>query len=270
LKYFPLAFKWTKGVFTPHPIKLDTAMDANRAFALKISIMNSLGFAATIFSTTFVDARLSSSFYGPRIYPLGYWPSLLAIPIFAGTYFWLTKPRPLTSTVSVPALVLLIAGIVCLPAYLPEFPHGNIATWITFYSLVTAASCWIHYSHSVPGYLNDQKIPAYLRFERIKQSADLWRTFSIYITVGYIALLIPWANFIWDFARRLVTVPREVNLVGSFPAMELTVFSLYFLFAIVYEGFRRSTITADLMLEIRNESTAAPCETSKPASQPNL
>ena len=135
---------------------------------------------------------------------------------------------------------------------------------------ISAQSCWIRYSRSKPRYLNDPTIDAYLRFERIKQSAELWRTISISLTFGYIALLFPWMNLLWDFARRLVTIPKEINLVGAFPSMELTVFSIFFFFSIIGEGFRRSTITADYMLEIRGGSTIAPFETPKLPNQPKL
>ncbi len=245
-------------------------MDANRAFALKISIMNSLGFAATMASTTFVDSRVSSGIDGPRTYPFGYWPCSLAIPIFAATYLWLAKRRPLASAVSVPPLVLLIAGMICLPAYIPGFPNGNITFWIFLYSLVSGASCWFRYSLSPPWYLHNPQIPEYLQLERIKESVNLWRTISISVTLGYIALLIPWTNFIWDFAWKTVKVPREAILVGNYPAMELATFSLYFLIAIIYEGFRRSTVTADFMLQIQNESTSSHCEPPMPSNQPKL
>jgi hypothetical protein len=110
----------------------------------------------------------------------------------------------------------------------------------------------------------------YLRLARIKESVDLWRTISISITLGYVALLIPWANFIWDFAWKTVKAPKEVFLVGNFPAMELSLFSLYFLTAIIYEGFRKATVTADFMLQLENSSSTGPCGDPMPASEPKL
>lgn len=79
--------------------------------------------------------------------------------------------------------------------------------------------------------------------------ATLWRTAVVSISVGYVALLIPWTTFIWNQAQQIVKKPDEVFLLGEVGIAGVFAVSIYVVFCIIYESFRKANQAADLLLE---------------------
>jgi hypothetical protein len=234
---------------------MNSPLQGCRSFALKIAIFNSLGFCFALASTTYADARLlSHKIFGPRIYTYGYLLCLLAVPIFVATYRCLRSERPLLTSVLVPSLTIFVCGVIALFGFLPEFPHGNITVWVILYALASAIAIWIRYTPIPEDLPTAPSIPSSFKMDRLKEHVTLWRSISISITFGYIGLLFPWVNFIWEFPKHIVDTPTEVYLAGSVSVVALTIFSIYILAGVVSESFRKASTVADLMLKVTKDS----------------
>jgi len=99
--------------------------------------------------------------------------------------------------------------------------------------------------------INDMNIPWEFRVERLKESITLWRTVAVGVTLGYLALLVPFSLGLWNSSDRIVTRADEAFLLSTGSAFALTVFTIYVLVGTIYEAFRKAKVTADLLLRIR-------------------
>jgi hypothetical protein len=238
-----------------------TKQTEDRWFATKVAVFDSTSFGVIVGWVTYVDARLTTHVtYGARHYRGGYAISAIgSLLIFVTTLIFLAKPYSWKIKATLPATILIIAGAASLPFFRPEFPHGGLTTWMLFACFVCLVSCWIHYSPIEAHWLTDGSVSTSVKIERIKEYASLWRTIAISLTIGYIAVLIPWTNFLWDQAPHFVSSPSERILLSQFGAGILILLSIYVLVGVVYEAFKKANTAADKMLEISevNAKTSA-------------
>jgi hypothetical protein len=100
--------------------------------------------------------------------------------------------------------------------------------------------------------LSARDISVQTKLERVKEHANLWRTIAISVTVGYIAVIIPWSNFIWSQPSHIVANASEAFLLSQSASIALAILSLYMLFGVVYEAFLKAHRAADLMFHVQD------------------
>jgi hypothetical protein len=225
-------------------------------FAIKIALFNSIGFSYIIGGVTYVDARLTTHVvYGSRHYRAGYTLALIGgLLIFVSTMLAILKAPSWKIKAALPALIFAIMSAIALPFFRPEFPHQGMSSWTLQLSLVCLLSCLVHFLPFGTEQLTAPDISAQIKIERVKEHANLWRTIAISITVGYLAVIIPWNNFIWSQPSHIVTTASEAFLLGQSAAIALAILSLYMLFGVIYEAFLKAHHAADLMFCIRDSA----------------
>jgi len=227
-------------------------------FAVKIATFNALAFSLIIGCVTYLDARLpshkSSQIFPQhvRIYPHGYAISLLSgAIIFGTTLLALTKASSWRIKATLPALILAVTGVVSLPFFRPEFPHGGITSWTILVTLISLVSCFIHFLPLEVDWLTAAHISTASKAERAKEYVTLWRTVAISVTIGLVFVIIPWVNFIWNLSPHIVSNETEAFMLSQFGMAGIFGASIYILFGIIYESFRKAHDAADLLLRGR-------------------
>jgi len=231
-------------------------MYSDKWFAVKIALFNSLGFFVIAAGVTYVDARLTTHLvFGARHYPAGYPLSVIgAVIIFFITMFAILKPRSWKVKVVLPSLTLIIMDAISLPFFRPEFPHGGLAAWILYLAIASLFSCLIRFlpfEANRIDWLAASDIITEAKIERVKEYANLWRTIAVSITIGYLGVLIPWINFTWTQAPYIVKAPAEIFLLSQAGVAALAGLSMYVLFGIIYEAFRKAHVAAELLFQIK-------------------
>lgn len=243
-------------------------------FAAKIAGFNSLAFSLVVASVTFVDARLTSHVaFGARHYAYGYPLSLLGgILVFGITLLVFARATSWRVKATSPTLILATAGAVSLPFFQPEFPHGGISIWVFGTSLISLFACFIHFMPLETDWLSSTAFATPAKMSRVKESAIFWRNATITVTVGYAIILIPWGVFIWYQSLHIVTNKGEAFMLSEFGAAGLLGSSLYVLFGIIFELFRKAHDAADLVLRLEGVETRAektsPSAPEEPAARP--
>ena len=227
-------------------------MTKDNWFAVKIATFNSIAFSLIIAYPTFLDPRLKSHlrYKGGSNHPYGYVISLLGGAITLGiTLLVLSKASSWKVKATLPAIILAVMGLGSLPFFLPEFPHSAIFIWTIQCSFVSLLTCYVHFLPFQEDWLASANFTKSSKIERVKEYATLWRTIAGYLTVGYIAMIIPWSYFIWTLQPpTIVSDKGERFLLGEFGAMGIVGFSLYVFLGVIYESFRRAHDAADLVL----------------------
>lgn len=227
-----------------------------RAFAIKIALFNSILFSFVLAAVTFVDARLTTRFkFGPRPYRWGYAVSGVGgLLVLLGTSLALEKiPSARWKLKSAfPTAILLVVGAASLPFFRPdlEFPHMGITTWTVYLSVVSLLSCGIYFP-KIPERLLQQNLPVAIKIERVKQYAAHWRAIATAITLGYAAVLVPQAVFLYSQPATYVTDPSEKILLSSFSYSVFVGVLLYAAFGIVHGAFKKANEAADLLTKIK-------------------
>jgi hypothetical protein len=229
-------------------------MNTHKWFAIKIALFSSLGFSYITAGVTYVDARLTTHLvYGARYYSAGYWVAVIGgVVIFAGTVLVILKTESWKLKAALPATLFVIVNALALPFFRPEFPHMGMSSWTLQLSIVCFLSCAIHFLPLDDRRLAARNVSTQVKLERVKEHANLWRTISISLTVGYIAVIIPWSNFIWSQPLHIVKDEKEAFLLIHSASIALAILSLYMLLGVVYEAFLKAHRTADLMFCIED------------------
>ena len=233
-------------------------MTTHRWFAIKIALFNSLGYSYVVAGVTYVDPRLTTHIvYGARHYPAGYPLAAIGGPIiFIGTILTIMKVDSWKAKATLPTVIFAIMNAVALPFFRPEFPHMGMSSWTLQLSLVCLLSCAIHFAPFGTKHLGTREVSFEIKLERVKEHATLWRTIAISLTVGYIAVIIPWNSFIWSQPTHIVTDVSEAFLLSHSASIALAILSLYMLFGVVYEAFLKAHHAADQMFYIRDSATS--------------
>lgn len=226
---------------------------ADRSFAIKTALFNSVGFLLIIAAITYVDSHLTSHVvYGARHYRYGYWVSLVGALVIALSTLLIFRGRWSAKAKAVlPSVVLTVTSALSLPFFRPQFPHVGILVWMLPLSLVSLFSCLIRLVPPKTDWLRSSNATPEVKLERIKEYANLWRTVAVSISVGYIALIVPASNLIWTSSPGIVTKPSEAFLLVQFGIVAFAWLSLYVVFGVLYETFRRANLAGDLMFEIK-------------------
>lgn len=223
----------------------------NKYFAIKIASFNTLGFCIATGIPTYLDPLLKTiGAYEPRQYPLGFWILLVGPSIFVSNYLCLKKLASLNLRIFLPGLILFFVGFISLVNFLPEFPHGNVSTWILLFTLTSIISSWIHYTSLKVERLNDNSIHQSARIEWVKETAAFWRSISIVVIGSYMGLLATWFMGNWDWVFKTVSDKEEQILMGLFLTIQIALFSIYVVFGPIFESLNKAKSIADMLLKI--------------------
>lgn len=222
-------------------------------FAVKIAGLNALVFSITLAGIAWIDARLTSHVvFGARTYPYGYPLAAAGGPVvFASTFLVLTRAFSWKVRATVPAAILAGMGLLALPFFLPEFPHGGFV-WLALFSVACLLTCYIHFL-PWPAWLDSEELGASVRWERLKEHVVLWRTIAAAMTVGFMIVLVPWTNFVWNLSPRIVKDPAQAFVLSEFGATGIVGVSVYMLLGVLYETFRRAHEAADLRFQLEGQ-----------------
>ncbi|MBN2018791.1 MAG: hypothetical protein JW749_01040 [Sedimentisphaerales bacterium] len=243
-------------------------MNREKLFSAKIAGFSAGGITLTVGTMTFIDARLPGHiWFGDRQYPMGYWILLIGPVIFFGMYMLSMIPRTVGRKTTLSLSFFAAICAVSLFNFLPEFPHGNLGLWSLLFFIGDSISFWIHHLPLKSNYINESAILEQARIEMVKETLVFWRTLSLSLAVAFLAILIPWCVFIWDFPANVTTEPKEQLLLAYSAAIQMAFFSLYFIFCPLLEGIRKYQAAADMLLRMKkadmgehqpNYSTAEP------------
>jgi hypothetical protein len=226
-------------------------IDKETLFAVKVAFFDSLSFCVIIGTTVIVDPKLTTFIGGAGHYRFGYWALLFSPFMFLGTLWCMKKLASWKMKAVCPSLIVAFVGICSLPFFVPEVPHWGILCWALDYSVASLLISWIHYFPIEPNWLNDKSVDKQLRVERVKEAINLWRSFAISVTFGYVALVVPWTVFNWNFPSRVVTSDSDKWLGGVAGAINFVVLTLFALFGLISESFRKAVGVADLLLRLK-------------------
>ncbi|MCX5786867.1 MAG: hypothetical protein NTX59_14385 [Elusimicrobia bacterium] len=221
---------------------------------LKIASFVSFGMGLTAWTTTYMDARIKHIAYGTRKYPLGYWILIIAPIIFAAMYCGSVWGKSWRRKIVVAETGLIVVSGISLFNFLPEFPHGNMQAGLVFYFIASAITYWIHYAPINSDYVSDTNILDNAKIERAKESINSWRNIVTTLAAGYMVLIIGWCHLILlDLPPTMVSVssPGEMRLVIMWPLIQLTFFSFFIIFGLLYEGIKKTEKAADVLLSIK-------------------
>jgi len=236
-------------------------MTKNAWFAVKVAGLNALAFSITVAAVTYIDARLTSHVaFGARTYMYGYPIAIVGGQlVLVSTLLVLVHASSWMVRATVPAAILAT-----LPFFLPELPHRGISIWLTQLSIASLLTCYIHFL-PWPAWLESEKLGAAVKWERLKEYGVLWRTIAVAMTIGYMIILVPSSNFIWNLSLHIVRDPAQAYVLSELGATGMVGVSVYMLLGILYESFRRAHEAADLALRFRLEGPrAAPSALPEP------
>jgi hypothetical protein len=231
-------------------------------FEFRVAFFNALGACMAAGFSTYVDARLTTDImWGKaRHYPLGYWVMLVGPAIFLTTLPWFRKIASWKAKIWLPSIWAMFIGFLLLFNFFPTFPHVNVGGWIVMFAIASIVASWIHYAPVRFDYAGDHTISETARIERVKETVSLWRTVSITITAGYIALLVPWFAYLMTSTSKVVADPGEALLLMLMAGTEVSVFSIWVGLGTILESWRKAMSAADGLLQVRaakqNENSA--------------
>jgi len=229
--------------------------DEDRRFAAKVALFSALGYAYTVVMPTYVDARLHNHVvaqYRSRVYPWGYWV-LLGVPVVLLATWWIIRAAKSTWwRYGAPVIPLVGAGLVVVWNFRPEFPHPAIVGSLTLYSLLGLLTCWIRWSADDMRAISNLRIPFEARLERVRESISFWTTVGMSVGIAYLAILIPWMQFLSnEVAANVTTDPAEQLLLGSCGVHGVWFYSLCVFWGPIWEASRRRMAAAHHLLSLR-------------------
>lgn len=236
----------------------EQALKDDKSLALKIGFFNAAGFVAAALITTYVDARINHVIYGQRLYQYGYLSALFAIPIVASTYLLIFKCSDQTAKSIGACLPLILSGWFSVQyIFKPEYPHANITTWVLAYCGISVITIWIRYAGKKIDYLHKPEVALEARLEAIKTHINIWQTFTIAISVAYIAILGVWFDKAWTNVESIVSSKQDKFLISSTLVYEIIIFSFYVIIGPIRESFSKTLIMSERFAEIVPAITVA-------------
>jgi hypothetical protein len=227
-------------------------MCKEKCFAVRLAGFTAVGMSLAVGVPTFVDSRMTSNrIFGAREYPMGYWILLIGPLVFVGMYYLLIASSSVKKRIVKPIAYLLIVGCLSLLNFFPEFPNGNVILWLLLYFIGDVLCLWTHYTPIKSDYIDLVDILDIAKIEMIKESINFWRTSTLMVGVGYLAILVPWSNLIWTWPAKFLTNPKEEALGIMVCETQLLFFSFFFLFCPVLEGIRKWQEATELFRKIK-------------------
>lgn len=236
------------------------------AFAVALSILNSIGFMLAVGVPTYIDPMYQSTLFLRRTYPLGYYILFLAYPIFVITYFLNQKETNLLKFLHINdkprnrAVANLIANIgvalIAMPNFAPEIPNLYVVGCSFLSGGVTALSSYFHFTGNLLdfGFVRNENPPASVKLAILRQDFDFWfAALKIFVTI---ALSLAGAYAINVFVLYNQLFPLNPNVATSFALVQAfgsIFYIVFFVFGIMREILIRMEKYRSHLFEIRDK-----------------
>jgi hypothetical protein len=230
-------------------------------FACRIAAFNALGFCVTVAGVTFLDARLTHlvQYAGPRVYPYGYYPCLVALVVFAAVFFLIGSIRRKGMVwLFAPAFSVLVVTAAVQPFFNPSAPHMAMIGWMFLYAVATFLSQWIHSRVTDPQFLTDNGMDKNAKLDWIKESVVLWRTLLTGFILSYVGLVITWLSIDEKMSEIMTNDKADLELLRRGNATALAMYSLFVIAGPINELYRKTQQAMNLFGCIKNERLAEP------------
>ena len=215
------------------------------------AVTNLVGYLLAVIPPLVLDPRLETHVrFGARSYDHGWLVCIIAPVVFGSTYALLRKAKSEISAILGATVPLLVGYGISLPILRPECPHGNIICVGTVWTTITLTSAWLHYStffNIIPLPL-DAAINA--RIEFIKERLSTCRTILIGFGAGYVGLVITAIHEMHNVNKNLVTDDGEAFILNINSDLIFSLFSVFFVIAIILPLARHCNRLAALFLTI--------------------
>jgi hypothetical protein len=234
-------------------------------FEFKMASFVSVGMGLTAWVTTYVDARLTTCLpYHAREYPMGYWILFIIPIIFVAMYLGSVWDVSWYKKIMLAEMGLVIVGVISLFNFIPGFPHGNMSTWLVLYCIASTIAYWIHYTPVRSDYTSWPDIVDDAKIERAKESINLWRIIGITIGAGYLGIILQWSHLLGiEAPNNIASDVNEKSLVGIFLSIQLVFFSIFIIFGLLYESYKKTEDAANVLLSIKKDKTHKAQETEE-------
>ena len=134
--------------------------------------------------------------------------------------------------------------------FTPEFPHGNIATWMCLYSVLLTIMTWAKYYSIDFAFVSDTTVPVQSRIEALKNTYDLWKMLTLALTAGYLTVVVTWiTEILKNNSGNFVVSRNEIFLVNQISIAGVALFSICVLVGAGKEFFEK---TASITREFSN------------------
>lgn len=226
--------------------------ESEHSFALRLALVNFIGFCAITCVPTYFDPLLNiHNTYPVRHYPLGYWIITFGFLISIINYFSVRYISSWKLRSFLPGLSLFVIGCLCLFYFMLGF-HLGVFIWISLYSSNSILASVLRYMpiHISMRDLCNSSIAKISRVERIKEGVAFWRTFSISIIFGFLAVLLFYVKGMWDKAPNFIgTSSNQTSLITA-RTIELFVFTFCIIAGSITESLKRMTSISELFWKI--------------------
>lgn len=235
------------------------------AFAIALSILNSIGFMLAVGVPTYIDPMYQSALFPQRTYPLGYHILLLAYPVFLVTYFLNHKETNLLKSFHVDdkprnrAVANLMANIgvalVAMPNFAPEIPHLYVFGCSFLSGGVTALSSYFHFTGNLLefGFVRNEDLPANVKLAILRQDFDFWfAALKVFVTIA-LSLAGAYAiNVFVLYGQVFPTNPKAATSFALVQAFGSIFYIVFFIFGILREILVRMEKYRSHLFEIRD------------------
>jgi hypothetical protein len=216
-------------------------MKSEKLFLLKVSLLNSIGYFLVTMTDTYLDANFRS-----QVHPIGYYIGFIAPVLFLLTIISINLSFSWMLKAAWPSLCLIAVGCISLLNFRPILSQGAVLGGLASCCLVSFTSSWIYYVPFKFDWIDDSSINSSLKLERIKEIVTIWRTLAISLAFGFLAILFPWIKFVMDLNLSFKNDELLQRTVIGVAGVILT--SIYIVFGVLYEAFRKASMAADLLL----------------------
>jgi magnesium-transporting ATPase (P-type) len=234
-------------------------------FCIMIALANTAGYLMATVPPILIDPKLTHHVrYGARHYPIGWWVLLIGLLVGVSTMltmvrierrfraFWNSAP-------------LLLATILTLPFFRPEFPHGNVFGAAAFCFVLSTLAVWIRYQPLESQYASDTRIDRTARLERVKEEIQFWRGGMMTVLGTAIVATISLCVMNFEGIKRFDTDASEQVLACNYAGFATAVAFLWLLFGPKAEAAKKCNEARGLLLRIESPNYPSISEIGKHA-----
>lgn len=222
-------------------------------FCVKMSVANTLGYLMATIPPLVVDPKLlHHARYGARSYAVGWLVVPIGLVVGLLTFLVMSRiqkrNRPFWTSGP-----LLVACILSLPLFLPEFPHANVLGTTAICFALSTLTTWIHYHALDSEYATDEKIDRAARLERAKEEIVFWRSGLTAFLGVFLVVMLSWSGLMIDLARRIDTDPSEQMLLYNVVGFNVTFAALFIVFGPLAEAADKCREAQRVLLKIESK-----------------
>ena len=234
----------------------DIEDNPNKSFAVRIAVLISIAFSVKCALYTWADPKLSSLTldgvpYPNKIYWMGHWVCLFAIPLFLGNYWLLSHLTQIIWKMLLPlCFTFLTVILVSLIDIHPPFPHPGLLHFMGHNFIAVLLAIWIRYSKD-----DILDYPAIRRsneagIEYIKQKIEFWRLVVVSGALGFFWMVPHIQQNLDKAAADLASRAIEQGIIREEFSVQIWVYISVAIVGPIYEGLAKIMRITDALLKI--------------------